>query len=133
MKDATKTRIQLAIILLIPILTIGFIIYMVWGPKVTLGEITHGYLVDINDKERIDVLMKDKRGYTVKVQEGNNFYLLTHGLDYKVAVGKYILSKKQYDNLQIGTFYWFKIKYYKPYDGTTGVVKGFYTDNPVRY
>lgn len=136
MKSHQKLPIETKIILILFILGILFTVpYIIPMPTFINGTIL-GATVKVNPTdEQMEQIKQSNNRTAIKTQENGKYYLYLYG-DYmngKKVVGKYALTKEQYDKISLnGRFYWFEIKYKKINDIRSGTVKKVYVDNPIR-
>jgi hypothetical protein len=134
MKTETKDRIKLMTILIGLLAPIIFVSYFTFAPK-KVGSIitTKTKIIEKSNTELIEIMTRRKEGYAFKGEE-NGVQLLevyipsTEGFEK----GKYDIDKKNYDALELSKDYWFKIKFFKPGDTDTGVIKEVYNGDPLQ-
>lgn len=131
MESYTKIRIGVGIVALAAVLIISSFLYgnYQWDKNIR-GIASEMELVNLSNKDRIELLENQGYSYAVKAQENGKYYLYLHGMTNKDVESKISLTKKQYESLEDGKKYWFDIKKYKPYDWTGGVVKNVFTYDP---
>jgi len=134
MKTQTKDRIKLMTILIGLIAPIIFVTYFTFAPKKAGSMITSKTrIIEKSNTELIETMTRRKEGYAFKIEE-NGTQLLeiyipsTEGFEK----GKYDIDKKDYDALELSKDYWFKIKFSKPGDTETGVIKEVYIGDPLQ-
>ena len=134
MKTQTKDRIKLTTILIGLLAPIIFVSYFTFAPKKAGYMITtKTRIIEKSNTELIETMTRRKEGYAFKVEENGvqflEVYIPSMEGGYK---GKFDIDKKDYDALELSKDYWFKIKFSKPGDTDTGVIKEVYNGDPLQ-
>lgn len=89
--------------------------------------------VTLNPTEQdMEKIKKGETVHAVKVEENGEYYLHVYGIymNGEKIMGKYSLTKEQYDSINLNKSYWFEVKYKKVNDFAEGTIKKIYNYNP---
>ncbi len=133
MKSASKDRIKLSLIAMVLFLVLFGVWYLIWGnTKITGMYSSMTKVISVDNVESITRYEKDKTEYAYKVKEDDKLSLKYISYDENgPIVNTFILTNEQYNQLDDGEYYWFKIKFTSD-DCRNGTVKQVFTDNPIR-
>lgn len=129
MKVYIKDRIKLVLLILLPVLVVGYFVYpTIFKKGVVTGGIFSVKVIDENNKEALESCNVYPNSYpiAIKTKDGNKFYL-------KKSItlnDRYELTEKQFNKLQDGEIYWIEVKYIRNNNLKKGNVKKIYTYNP---
>ncbi len=136
MRASTKERGMLLAIAIVFLSVIVFGGYFLFGPRKAGSMIaTNVRIVDKNNKDIVDMVIKDRATYAFKVEENGVYFLEMYrpiNFSENFEKGKYDIDKKDYDTLEISKFYWFDIRFKKADVFESGIVRKVYTEDPMR-
>ena len=136
MRASTKERGMLLTIAIVFLSVIIFGGYFLFGPRKAGSMIaTNVRIIDKNNKDMVDMMVKDRAIYAFKVEENGAYFLEIYrpiNFSEEFDKGKYDINKKDYDTLEISKFYWFDIKFKKADVFESGIVRKVYTEDPMR-
>lgn len=139
MKLKSKLKIPIEnwvmlIIFALGVLLITCTIYLIIDPS---GGDTIGEIIPVNvtlnpTDQQMEQIKQSHEGRAVKIQENGEYYLYIYGVNMngEKIVGKYPLTKEQYDYIDTNGIYWFEIKYKKANDRSAGTIKRVYDQKP---
>lgn len=133
LKSKPKIPKENWVILIIFALGAFFIAYLILPKPARHTEKIISAAVKINptDKE-MEQIKQDNKMIAIKIQENGEYYLYIYGvyMNGEKIVGKYPLTKEQYDYIDTNGIYWFEIKYKKANDRSAGTIKRVYDQKP---
>lgn len=135
MNSNTRDRIKVFIIGGILLLCLAAILYAAFGnPKTSTMMYTREVkIIYKDDTEAIRKCEQYKTVYAHKETEGDKFLLKYTDYEYpeKHIENTIILTKKQYDEIQEGNYYYFKIKIPRD-ESKEWILKKIYDESPVQ-
>lgn len=135
MNSNTRDRIKVFTIFGILLLCLAAILYVAFGnPKTSSMMYTSAVkIIDKDDTEAIRKCEQYKTVYAHKEIEGDKFLLRYTDYEYpeKHIENTIILTKKQYDKIQEGKYYYFKIKIPRD-ESKEWILKNIYDESPVQ-
>lgn len=118
------------------ICAIGIYFIFLWLVKpVRIGRMITSVNVIYNPSEEdMDKIKESSTDHAIKIQENGEYYLYVYGIYMygEKVIGKYSLTKEQYDSISSRNLFWLDIKFKKKNDFTQGTVKKVYDYNPMQ-
>lgn len=133
LKDKKIARTWIIVLVLIAIF--GLILFMVFGKGKMSESITSNVkIVEKEDTTAIEDAKKSRNSYGYKLDKDGLFYIEMFNpnmdSDEYISEGTFEISKENYDKLNKGEYYYFKLIMNE--ETKEGKVKGIYNENPVQ-
>lgn len=112
-----------------------YFIFVWWVKPIRIGRMITYVNVTYNPSEKdMEKIKESNTPHAIKEQENSEYYLYVYGIymNGERVIGKYSLTKEQYDSIDSRNLYWLDIKYKKKNDFTQGTVKKVYDYNPMQ-
>lgn len=136
MRASTKERGMLLAIGIVFLSVLIFGGYFLFGPKKAHSMITSQVkIIDKNNKEDIETMVKYRGAYAFKIEENGAYFLEMYtpeNQNENFEKGKYDIHKQDFDTLELSKSYWFDIKFKEADVVDSGVVRKIYTEDPTK-